>query len=290
MTSFEPAFGLDFLEYLEEGVYILDPDRKILSWNRAAERITGYSKEEIVGSRCMDNILIHVDDHGRCLCKEDCPVVSVFAEGKCHEALVYLYHKEGYRVPVAIKALPLKNDRGEITSVIEIFNDRSLQIDAPPDANTKTEQPFVDPVTGFFSHSHLRLKLKSMHSEAATLGKSYGVIVITLKNYEDILQQHGCEKSDRSLRAVAKTIRGLSRTSYLLSRWNQDAFIVAIPNINANAIQLLAAHYQYIINTAKVPADAEQISILVEASALIPGEGDDLESVEAQLEQMTSPD
>lgn len=290
MNSFKPAFGLDFLDYLEEGIYILDPDRKILFWNRAAEKITGYAKEEVIGSSCMDNILIHVDNRGRCLCKENCPVVEVFADGKCKEDLLYLHHKEGYRLPVSVKAIPIQNERGEITSVIEIFSDRSLQIDELPNVEMKKEPSFVDPVTGFFTQNHLKLKLKSMHAEAAALGNKYGVILINFQNYQTILARHGCDCIDRALRSIAKTLRSLSRASYLLCRWNHDTFLVAIPNSASNAIQLMSAHYQYIVNTAKAPVGDRQVSILVEATYIIPQNEDSFESVVAQLEKLAVPE
>jgi len=44
-----------------DGIYFADKDRKILLWNKAAERITGYAQEEVVGKHCRDNILVHID-------------------------------------------------------------------------------------------------------------------------------------------------------------------------------------------------------------------------------------
>lgn len=52
----------DLLLSLQDGVYFLDHDRRITFWNPAAERITGFSADDVVGSRCSDNILIHGDD------------------------------------------------------------------------------------------------------------------------------------------------------------------------------------------------------------------------------------
>jgi len=43
------------LDNLHDGVYFVDCERRITYWNRGAERITGYSADEVVGSRCSDN-------------------------------------------------------------------------------------------------------------------------------------------------------------------------------------------------------------------------------------------
>ena len=50
----------EFLDHFFDGVYIVDNHRKILFWNKSAEKITGYSKEEALGKCCADNLLRHV--------------------------------------------------------------------------------------------------------------------------------------------------------------------------------------------------------------------------------------
>lgn len=49
------------LDDLFEGVYFVDLDGRIVYWNKAAERITGYRGSEIMGRRCSDGILCHVE-------------------------------------------------------------------------------------------------------------------------------------------------------------------------------------------------------------------------------------
>ncbi len=50
----------EFMSKLDVGAYIWDGDRKISFWNKAAERLSGYSAEEMLGGRCSDNRLRHV--------------------------------------------------------------------------------------------------------------------------------------------------------------------------------------------------------------------------------------
>lgn len=37
-----------------QGIYVLDAERKIVFWSAGAERITGYSREEMVGRHCFE--------------------------------------------------------------------------------------------------------------------------------------------------------------------------------------------------------------------------------------------
>ena len=58
-------------------------DRDELYWNKAAERITGWASEDVVGHRCLDNILCHIDKDGVSLCGKTPPAAS----GDGHEQL-----------------------------------------------------------------------------------------------------------------------------------------------------------------------------------------------------------
>lgn len=83
------------LANIRDGVYFTDLDRRITYWNKGAERITGYSADDVVGHRCRDNLLIHVDETGRSLCQGRCPLASTMNDKAPREAKIYLHHKQG---------------------------------------------------------------------------------------------------------------------------------------------------------------------------------------------------
>ena len=58
------------LDSLNDGLYVCDRARRIVYWSKSAERLTGWTAEEVVGHRCMDNILVHEDKDGHRLCGE----------------------------------------------------------------------------------------------------------------------------------------------------------------------------------------------------------------------------
>lgn len=57
------------LDQLYDGVYFVDRSRRITYWNKAAERLTGYEAQEVIGKRCADGVMVHVDGEGRQLCE-----------------------------------------------------------------------------------------------------------------------------------------------------------------------------------------------------------------------------
>lgn len=115
------------LDSLFDGVYIVDRKRRIIFWNRGAEKITGYRPEEVTGRRCADNILNHIDAKGNLLCKSACPLLYTLRTGQEAEEKVYPLHREGHRFPTLTHVAPIKNDKGEIIAGIEIFRDISVE-------------------------------------------------------------------------------------------------------------------------------------------------------------------
>lgn len=62
-SPFDSKLAL-ILDSISDGVYVTTDEREIVYWNSGAERITGYSAAEAVGSHCYDNLMDHTDVHG----------------------------------------------------------------------------------------------------------------------------------------------------------------------------------------------------------------------------------
>lgn len=108
------------------GIYITDLDRRIVFWNRAAEAITGYSSAEVVGKHCRDNILCHVDRHGRQLCVSTVCPLNLCMVGNCAKNVSsYIFGKkrDGSRIPVFVTVSPIHDANGKVIGGIEFFRD-----------------------------------------------------------------------------------------------------------------------------------------------------------------------
>jgi len=101
--SLEKDFYESIIENLYEGLYFVDRNRVIKYWNKAAEQISGYTANEVVGKSCSDNILNHVDSKGNNLCTGMCPLAATITDGKPREDEVYMHHKNGHRIPFSVR-------------------------------------------------------------------------------------------------------------------------------------------------------------------------------------------
>ena len=124
------AFHDALFEASRDAVYFVDKRRTILHWNRMAEEVTGYRPQDVVGRRCMDRILDHVDESGVPLCFGLCPLVHAMADGVTRHESIMLRNKAGLRERVAITAVPVWDDFGHVLGAIEMFRPVGAKVDA----------------------------------------------------------------------------------------------------------------------------------------------------------------
>jgi PAS domain S-box-containing protein len=126
-----PYTADQILAGVSHGIYVTDLERRIVYWNEAAEKITGWQAEDVLGRSCKDNILRHTDKEGRELCgKESCPLyrAMVTGSGSTVPSLVFARKKEGGRLPVQVSVSPIRNGQGMVIGGVEVFQDLSRQM------------------------------------------------------------------------------------------------------------------------------------------------------------------
>ncbi len=111
------------LDVLDQGVFTVDENTNITSFNQAAEWITGYSCEEVLGKKCSE--VLRSD-----LCDQLCPLrLSIQSRNPVRNRKVYIRSKDGRAVPLSISTSPLVTKGGRLLGGVEVFRDMSGILD-----------------------------------------------------------------------------------------------------------------------------------------------------------------
>jgi phosphoserine phosphatase RsbU/P len=113
---------------LSDGVYVCDTERRISYWSASAERITGWKPEDVIGRKCLDDVLCHIDKDGRRLCGEEhCPLHRSMITGSVTHVpvIVFAQAKDGRRIPMQVTTAPILDSSGTIVGGVETFRDVS---------------------------------------------------------------------------------------------------------------------------------------------------------------------
>jgi PAS domain S-box-containing protein len=108
------------LDSITEGVFTVDENWRIVSFNRAAAEITGVPAEEAVGLRCCEVFRASI-------CERECALKYTLESGRPIVAKsIYIINSQGRKVPLSISTALLRNEDGEIIGAVETFRDMSL--------------------------------------------------------------------------------------------------------------------------------------------------------------------
>ncbi len=108
------------LDSIADGVFTVDPDWKITSFNRSAEKITGIGKKEAVGRHCWEVFRASIYESYcslRHTVETGSPVVN---------QSIFIVNSKGDRVPITISTALLKDNKGKVIGGVETFRDLSL--------------------------------------------------------------------------------------------------------------------------------------------------------------------
>jgi diguanylate cyclase (GGDEF)-like protein/PAS domain S-box-containing protein len=232
MKNVNPRFFETLLDNLSDGVYFVDRNRKITFWNRAAEKITGFSRQEVLGKSCADNLLRHIDSRGTALCEGTCPLAYTLQDGQPRSASVFLHHKEGYRLPVAIGVTPISDKTGKIIGAVEIFRDNSATVAALERLKEMEGLAYLDGLTHIANRSYLENFIVAKFNELRRLGWRFGVIFVDVDQFKQVNDTYGHQIGDQVLKMVAQTMVKNCRSFDLVGRWGGEEFVCVISKLN----------------------------------------------------------
>ncbi|MBT8339757.1 MAG: sigma 54-interacting transcriptional regulator, partial [Desulfatitalea sp.] len=105
------------LDSIEEGVFTVNQQWRIMSFNRAAERITGFSRKAAIGKRCSDIFRTN-------LCAKDCILAKTMSRNvPLNNMPVIIQNADGRHIPISVNTAVLRASDGNVIGGVETFRD-----------------------------------------------------------------------------------------------------------------------------------------------------------------------
>ena len=262
------------VEIINEGLYIVNKDRVVTYWNKAAERISGFSADEVVGRSCADEILKHVDDEGVNLCCGLCPLAATITDGESRESRVYLHHKNGQRIPVAIRASRLTDEEGRILGGVELFTDLS-NIEANELRVKELEKlALLDNLTQMANRHYLENELEGRCQEKRRNNVLFGVLFMDIDHFKPFNDTYGHDVGDMVLKFVSKTMIANARPFDIYGRWGGEEFVAIIRNVSADGLEDLGNRMRLLVENSYLTHAQQKLSVTISVGATLAREQD----------------
>ncbi|MGB3211775.1 MAG: sigma 54-interacting transcriptional regulator [Desulforhopalus sp.] len=105
-----------------DGVFTVDPQGRITSFNKAAEKITGYAEPEVLGKICSEVLLSSTHF-------KSCPLNTCMQEKiSIIDKELFIIGKDGYSIPVSVSAAPFVGHNGDILGGVQSFRNNTNRL------------------------------------------------------------------------------------------------------------------------------------------------------------------
>jgi|GEM_PF-1299161 len=238
----QKQYAENVINTITDGVYTMDTDMRIVSWNHKAEAIIGFTAREVIGRKGCE-VLKLVDGSGSPLCiPEKSPAELVRETGKpVSVEEVFVLSKDGRRVTLAASTAPLFDEKNRLTGVVEVFRDVSREHELlegiqrakeAAEAASRAKSTFLanmsheirtpmNAILGFSQLLQRDPRLSAAQREHVDTINRNGEHLLALIN--DVLEMSKIEAGRSTLHPVAFDLRTLIRDIETMFRLRTDA-------------------------------------------------------------------
>jgi PAS domain S-box-containing protein/diguanylate cyclase (GGDEF)-like protein len=270
-------------DQLEDGVYMVDRNRRIVYWNSGAEEITGYLAHEVAGQFCHADLMMHCDATGKGLCGAGCPLSAVMQDGRPRESSVFARHRHGHRVPVHLRSRAIFDSDGHVIGAVEVFK----QVTTPERTEMRLLQAHncLDRLTNVATRQYGEMRLAHALEALRAFGIPFGWLAVELDQIDELERRYGHGMIDTALKLVARTLDANAGPLDLVTHWERGEFRIEIHSCWREGPAALAERLVDLVRSSNLEwwGDPVRVSISIGGGTSLPA--DTREALETRAAQ-----
>lgn len=221
-------------------ICVIDTQGRIRSWNQAAQRIFGWSEEEVVGAYLQDYPDSEAGELRMLLQKARSGDITSDMEIK-------LKTKEGQRVEVSLSLAPLHDESGSVSGVVIAAADIT---DRKAQEQKIRQLELIDPLTGIFNRQALE---RQLHRVIDHIEKSDQAVlmVLAVDNFKLVNESLGHNLGDLVLAELTSLLTQSLPNGAVFGRWSGDEIAVILENTALPQAERIAEGIRQTVETRR---------------------------------------
>ncbi|MBH0230703.1 EAL domain-containing protein [Halobacillus sp. KCTC 3957] len=249
-----------------DGVFTVNHEGKILSWNQSAERIFGYKESEIIHSQI--NKIINSTMEEICLIRQKSKQKASGDFSSAGTIELVGKHAVNGEFPIEVSISTIESEEGYVyTAIIRDITEREMN-------KQKIEAlVYTDPLTELPNRRLIQEHLASLIEGTEARDRQISVMFIDLDKFKHVNDIHGHRVGDKLLIEIASRVRACLKDEGMIGRLGGDEFLVILPNTTPFESKSIA---KKIIDAINLPVEIEGAELFVSCSvgiSLFPEDG-----------------
>ncbi len=150
------------LDNISDGVFTVDTEWRLTSFNRAAEQITGRTGAEVMGKPCHEIFQASI-------CGKSCAIAATIKSGKADKnRCIHIKNIDGVQIPISICAAPMYDSGGNLIGGVETFRD-------------------LRPATALPTHQYQQRRIGDIITKSPAMNKLFDILPALAQKEQNIL-------------------------------------------------------------------------------------------------------
>lgn len=281
----------DILNFINEGVAIVDDQLNIIFWNQSMERLTGIREKDVINSNIYDVIpnlnKNHFKESIQSVLDKD---YKYFYSAAMHKSLISenaqanvrmsRFENEGSRY-LLIECIDVKNQIIRINQ-LKKYNRELSQLNQKLKEKEREihKLAYYDSLTGLANRTFFYNMAEKFLEDAKRNSKKLGLMFIDVDKFKGINDNYGHKIGDKVLVEVANILIKSTRKNDIVSRHGGDEFLILLPNIKEyDNYRTIATRIANANKEVKIDQDIKlKISLSIGIS-FFPRDGDNIDQL-----------
>lgn len=253
-TLIDTVYHHRLLEAMNDAAIYVDFDGRVLTWNRAAEKLTGRNSASMLHQSLSSELIGLKSLSGGRLVEERCPIRQALKSQVAVNQNYLLVHVDNCELQVNFNTLLVHNASRQLCGAIFMISDASEKANLEEQVQNLHEIATTDTLTTVSNRAELNRYLPEFVANHLNSAQSGSLIICDIDHFKRINDTYGHPAGDEALITFASVLKQLSRAGDMVARYGGEEFVLLCANCDNAAATSRAEDIRRAIEATPVAA------------------------------------